>query len=102
MTDRREVQETTPRIILQGSENYTQWRSYTLGELKQKNCAWAVIGRPEPTKESVREEVIAISFAPSDITPQALWTALSTDIREHRAALSKAEGIIKNSVASQH
>ncbi len=43
-----------------------------------------------------------MDFAPSDLTPQALWTALSTDIREHRAALSKTEGIIKNSVASQH
>lgn len=43
-----------------------------------------------------------MSFTPSNITPQTLWTALSTYIWEHRAALSKAKGMIKNLVASQH
>ena len=102
MSDRREEQEKAPRIILQGSENYTLWRSYILGELKQKNCAWAVTGKPEPTKESVRSDIIAMGFKPTEMTAQALWTALSTEIKEHRASLSKAEGIIKNSVASKH
>ena len=102
MSDRREEQEKASRIILQGSENYTLWRSYILGELKQKNCAWAVTGKPEPTKESVRSDIIAMGFKPTEMTAQALWTALSTEIKEHRASLSKAEGIIKNSVASKH
>lgn len=102
MSDRREEQEKANRIILQGSENYTLWRSYILGELKQKNCAWAVTGKAKPTKETVRADIIAMGFAPTDMTTQALWTAPSTELKEHQASLNKAEGIIKNSVAPKH
>lgn len=102
MSDRREEQEKGSRIILQGSENYKPWRSHILGELKQKNCAWAVTGKQAPTQESVKADIIAMGFPTKDITTQALWTALTTELKEYRAALSKAEGIIKNSVAPKH
>lgn len=102
MSDRREKQEKANRIILQGSDNYTIWKSYTFGKLQQKNCDWAITKRPEPTKMLVKEDVKAIGFNMETFTTQVLYTALTTKIKEHRAALKKAERIIKNSVAHKH
>lgn len=42
-----------------------------------------------------------MGFDMETFTTQALYTALTTEIKEHRAALKKAEGIIKNSVAQK-
>lgn len=87
---------------MQGSENYTMWRSHILGELQQKNCDWTITGRPEPTRETVTNNATAMGFLLEDFTPQAIYTALTAEIKEHRAALKKAEGIIVNSVALKH
>lgn len=102
ISDRREEQEKGNRIILQGLENYTMWRSYTLGELQQKNCDWAVTGKEEPTNKTAEENAVAMGFDMTTFTPQALYTALTAEIKERRAALKKAKGIIKNSVAHKH
>lgn len=67
MSDRREEQEKANRIILEGSENYTKWRSYTLGELQQRNCDWAITGKPEPTEDTVREAARAMGFSTTDL-----------------------------------
>ena len=56
MSDRREEQEKAPRIILQGSENYTLWRSYILGELKQKNKAEGIIKNSVASKHQAAIE----------------------------------------------
>ncbi len=56
----------------------------------------------DPTKKTVRADVIAMGFALTKRTAQALLTVLPTEIKEYRASLNKAEGIIKNSVASKH
>lgn len=83
MSDRREEQEKANRIILQSSDNYPIWKFYTLGELQQKNCDWAITGRPEPTKKSVEEGAKAMDFDMETFTTQALYTALTTEIKEH-------------------
>lgn len=40
-----------------------------------------------------------MGFSPSEIIPQTLYTTLTTKLKEYQAALKKAEGLIKNSVA---
>lgn len=102
MSDRGKEQEKANRIILEGSKNYTKWRFYTLGELQQQNCDWAITGRPQQTRESVREAVEKMGFTPTEITPEILYTTLTTELKEYQAALKKAERVIKNSVAHKH
>lgn len=102
MSDRGKEQEKANRIILEGSKNYTKWRFYTLGELQQQNCDWAITGRPQPTRESVREAVEKMGFTPTEITPEILYTTLTTELKEYQAALKKAGRVIKNSVAHKH
>lgn len=43
-----------------------------------------------------------MGFNMETFTTQVLYTALTTEIKKHQAALKKAEGIIKNSVAHKH
>lgn len=102
MSDQREEQEKANRIILEGSENYTKWRSYILGELQQRNCDGEITGRSPPTKESVRRAAERMGFSPAEITSQTIYITLTTELKEHQAALKKAKGVIKNSVAHKH
>ena len=72
MSDQREELDKANHIILQGTENYTIWRSYSLRELQQKNCDWAITRRAEPTRESVKDGVITLGFCtnrPDSISP---------------------------------
>lgn len=103
MSGRREEQEKANRIILEGSENYTNWRSYTLGKLKRRNFKWAITGKPEPPKKPF--EMLprpCMGFSEIDLDAQALYTALTSELKEHRASANKAKGIIKNSVSHKH
>lgn len=43
-----------------------------------------------------------MGFTPTEIPPQALYTTLTTELKEYQAALKKAERVIKNSVAHKH
>ncbi len=94
MSDRREEQEKAKRVILESAEDYPKWRSYTISALQEKNCDWTFTGRPEPTKETIQANLESLGFLALDFSAQALYISLSTEIKEHRAAIKKGEGII--------
>lgn len=102
MSDRREEQEKGERVILESAEDYPGWRSYTISALQEKNCDWTITGRPEPTKQTIQANLQKLEFSPPDFTAQAIYTTLSTEIKEHNAAIKKGEGIIRKSVAHKH
>ncbi len=43
-----------------------------------------------------------MGFSPTEVTPKTLYTTLTTELKEYQAALKKAEGVIKNSVANKY
>lgn len=102
MSDRREEQEKADRVILESAEDYPRCRSYTISELQEKNCDWTITSRPEPTKETIKANLKGLGFLALDFSAQALYTSLSTEIKEHRAAIKKGEGIIRKSVAHKN
>lgn len=81
MSDQQEEQEKANRIILEGSENYTKWRSYILGELQQRNCDWAITERSPPAKESVRRAAERMGFSPAESTSQIFYTTLTGKLK---------------------
>ena len=98
----REEQEKAERVILESAEDYPEWRSYTISALQEKNCDWTITGRPEPTREKIQANLESLGFLSLDFSAKALYISLSTEIKEHRAAIKKGEGIIRKSVAHKH
>ena len=102
MSDRRKEQEKADRVILENAEDYPKWRSYTISALQEKNCDWTITGRPEPTRDTISANLLSLGFSANDLNAEALYTALSAEIKEHRAAIKKGEGIIRKLVAYKH
>ena len=102
MSDRREEEEKGEQVILKSSKDYPKWKSYTIWILKEKNCDWIIIGRPKPIREIIQANLKSLGFSPLNFAVQTIYTSLSTEIKEHRAAIKKGEGIIWKSVAHKH
>lgn len=94
MSDRRDTQDK-PLIILRNAEDYP---TYAISRLQQQSCNWAITGRPQPNLESVRATVIEDGFAPADLRPSTLVSALRDEKKEHLTALTKSAGIIQEIV----
>ena len=73
-----------------------------MSKLQEKNCDWIIIGRPEPARVTVQANLESMGFSALDFTAQGLYTALSTEIKEHQAAIKKGEGIIQKTVGHKH
>lgn len=97
MSDKREAQDKPP-IILRNAEDYPTWKSYTVSRLQQTGCDWAIIGRPQPNLDSVRATLIEDGFAPADLRPSTLVSALRDEKKDHINAQAKSAGIIKELV----
>lgn len=102
MSDRQEEQEKGERVILEITDDNPRWRSYTISKLQEKNCDWTITERPEPTRLTVQENLQSLGFSPLDFTAQGIYTALSTEIKEHRAAIKKGEAVICKTVGHKH
>ena len=102
MSDQREEQEKREQIILESAEDYPRWRSYTISAFQEKNCNWTITGRPKPTKQTIQANLQRLGFSPPDFTAKAIYTTLSTKIKEYQAAIKKGEEIIRKSVAHKH
>ncbi len=70
--------------------------------LQERNCDWTITGKPEPTRETIQANLESLGFSPLDFTAQTIYTFLSTEIKEHRAAIKKGKKIIRKSVAYKH
>lgn len=97
MSDKQEAQDK-PLIILRNAEDYPTWKSYTISRLQQQSCDWAITGRPQPNLESVRATLIEDGFAPGDLRPATIVTALRDEKKDHLIALTKNAGLIKELV----
>ena len=97
MSDRRDTQDK-PLIILRNAEDYPTWKSHAISRLQQQSCDWAITGRPQPNLESVRATLIEDRFAPADLRPSTLVSALRDEKKDHLIALTKSAGLIKELV----
>ena len=97
MSDRRDAQDK-PLIILRNAEDYPTWKSHAISRLQQQSCDWAIIGRPQPNLESIRATLIEDGFAPADLRPSTLVSALRDEKKDHLIALTKSAGLIKELV----
>lgn len=85
--------------LLEKAEDYPRWTQYTIGFLRQKNCAWAINAPTPITLESIREGCLDAEFTANQLTG-ALLIKILTDKRDKQ--LTRASGIIKNQVAKRH
>lgn len=97
MSDRRETQEK-PLIILQNTEDYPTWKSYTISRFQQQSCNGAITRRPQPNLDSVRATFIEDGFAAVDLRPSTLVSALRDEKKDYLIAFTKSAGIIKELV----
>lgn len=102
MSDVRET-PTKPLIILRNAEDYPNWKSHIISELRQQNCEWAITERATPNLESVKANLILDGFAQADLGPSTLVSALRDEKKDHLSGLGKAVSTIKDhTVASLH
>ncbi len=97
MSDRCDTQDKS-LIILRNGKDYPTWKSYAISRLQQLSCNWAMNGWPKPNLESVRATFIEDGFAPADLRPSTLVSALRDEKKDHFIALTKSAGLIKELV----
>lgn len=98
MSDIREAQ-TKPLIILKNAEDYPNWKSHITSKLQQQNCEWAITERATPNLESIKANLILDGFAPVDLRPSTLVSALRDEKKDHLSGLGKAVSTVKDHVA---
>ncbi|MCJ1470358.1 hypothetical protein MMC07_009003 [Pseudocyphellaria aurata] len=88
--------------LLEKPEGYPQWTIYTLGLLRQKECANAIRPPILITVNAVREELIQSGFMAGQLTVTMLVKVVQNRIEKQKMEHSKAAGIIVNQVAERH
>lgn len=88
--------------LLEKAEDYPRWTQYTIGFLRQKNCAWAINAPTPITLESIREGCLDAEFTANQLTGALLIKVLTDKRDKQREQLTRARGIIKNQVAKRH
>lgn len=88
--------------LLEKPEGYPQWTVYTLGLLRQKECANAIRPPVPITVNAVRDELIQSGFTAGQLTVTMLVKVVQDRIDRQKVEFSKAAGIIVNQVAERH
>lgn len=97
MSDKRKMQNK-PLIILQNTEDYTDWKFQAISKLQQESCNWAITDKPEPNLESVQVALIKKSFTMEDLRPAMLMVALRDEKKDYHVGLTKSVSLTKELV----